>query len=72
MVLIREDAITLEDLAGFSEELQAQVQFFIERQPNVDLFPHTYPLDLFPCTVDIQAIVSFHIECVVLMSRADK
>ena len=72
VVLIREDAITLEDLAGFSEELQAQVQFFIERQPNVDLFPHTYPLDLFPCTVDIQAIVSFHVECVVLMSRADK
>ncbi len=69
MVLIREDAITLEDLAGFSEELQAQVQFFIERQPNVDLFPHTCPLDLFPCTVDIQAIVSFHVECVVLMSR---
>ena len=29
--LIREGAITLDDLAGFSEELQAQVQFFIER-----------------------------------------
>ena len=27
---------------------------------KVDLFPHTYPLDFFPCTVDIQAIVSFH------------
>ena len=27
--LIREGAITLDDLAGFSEELQAQVQFFI-------------------------------------------
>ena len=69
MDLIREGAITLDDLAGFSEELQAQVQFFIERQPNVDLFPHTYPLDLFPCTVDIQAIVSFHVECVCLISK---
>ena len=69
MDLIREDAITLEDLAGFSEELQAQVQFFIERQPNVDLFLHTYPLDLFPCTVDIQAIVSFHVETVALICR---
>lgn len=29
--LIGEDAITLDDLAGFSEELQAQAQFFIER-----------------------------------------
>ena len=27
--LIREGAITLDDLAGFSEKLQAQVQFFI-------------------------------------------
>ena len=27
--LIREGAITLNDLAGFSEKLQAQVQFFI-------------------------------------------
>ena len=29
--LIREGAITLDDLAGFSEKLQAQVQFFIKR-----------------------------------------
>ena len=26
-------------------------------------------VDLFPCTVDIQAIVSSHVETVVLMSR---
>ena len=35
----------------------------------LDIFPHTYPLDLFPCTVDIQAIVSTHVETVCLLSN---
>ena len=33
------------------------------------MFPHTPAYDLFPCTVDIQAIVSFHVETVVLLSH---
>ena len=32
------------------------------RSVRVDLFPHTPAYDLFPCTVDIQAIVSTHVE----------
>lgn len=36
---------------------------------KADLFLHTPVYDLFPCTADIQAIVSFHIECVVLISK---
>ena len=31
--------------------------------------PHTPAYDLFPCTVDIQAIVSSHVETVVLLSK---
>ena len=27
-----------------------------------DMFPHTQRYDLFPCTMDIQAIVSFQLE----------
>ena len=34
-----------------------------------DMFPHTQRYDLFPCTMDIQAIVSTHVETVVLLSR---
>ena len=34
-----------------------------------DLFPRTYPFDLFPCTVDIHGIVSTHVETVVLLSK---
>ena len=34
-----------------------------------DLFLHTPAYDLFPCTVDIQAIVSFHVETVCLLSK---
>ena len=33
---------------------------------KADLFPHTPGYDLFPCTADIQAIGSFHVEKVVL------
>ena len=36
----------------------------------MDMFPRTVGVDLFPCCVDIQGIVSTHIESVVLMSRA--
>ena len=34
-----------------------------------DMFPHRPIYDLFPCAVDIQAIVSRHVETVVLLSR---
>lgn len=34
-----------------------------------DMFLRTPKYDLFPFTADIQAIVSFHIECVVLISK---
>lgn len=33
------------------------------------MFPHTQRYDLFPCTMDIQAIVSTHVETVVTLSR---
>ena len=33
------------------------------------LFPRTPAYDLFPCTADIQAIVSTHVETVVLLSQ---
>ena len=33
------------------------------------MFPHTPGYDLFPQTVDIQAIVSFHVETAVLLSH---
>ena len=36
---------------------------------RVDLFPHTPGYDLLPCTIDIQAIVSSHVETVVLLSK---
>lgn len=39
---------------------------------SVDMFPHTDGiLDMFPHTGDIHTAVSGHVECVVLMSRAD-
>lgn len=38
---------------------------------KADLFPHTPVYDLFPCTADIQAIVSFHVETVVLLSQSE-
>ena len=34
-----------------------------------DMFPHTQRYDLFPCTMDIQAIVSSHVETVCLLSK---
>ena len=34
------------------------------------MFPCTAGVDLFPCCVDIQGIVSTHVETVVLMSRS--
>ena len=34
-----------------------------------DLFPCTVWVDLFPCCADINGIVSFHVETVVLISR---
>ena len=36
-----------------------------------DLFPRTPAYDLFPCTADIQAIVSTHMETVVLLSKGE-
>ena len=38
---------------------------------KADLFPHTPGCDMFPCTADIQAIVSWHVETVVLLSREE-
>ena len=35
-----------------------------------DMFPHTQRYDLFPCTMDIQAIVSTHVETVLLLEKA--
>lgn len=38
---------------------------------TLDMFPCTVGVDLFPCCVDIQAIVSFHVETVVGLQRKD-
>ena len=38
---------------------------------KTDMFPNTPAYDLFPCTVDIQAIVSTHVETVVGLQRKD-
>ena len=35
-----------------------------------DMFPHTQRYDLFPCTMDIQTIVSTHIETVCLLTHS--
>ena len=35
----------------------------------VDLFSHTWGYDLFPCSADIQDIVSTHVETVCLLSK---
>ena len=55
---------------GCDEPLQMRLERSTQRLLHrPDLFPHTYPLDLFPCTVDIQAIVSFHAETVALLLK---
>ena len=36
---------------------------------KADMFPHRPAYDLFPCTVDIHAIVSTHVETVCLLSN---
>ena len=55
---------------GYDETLQMRLALSPQRSLyRPDLFPHTPAYDLFPCTVDIQAIVSTHVETVVLMSR---
>ena len=38
-------------------------------QKMVDMFPCTAGVDMFPCCVDIQGIISTHVETVVLMAR---
>ena len=52
------------------EPLQMQLARSPQRSLHrPDLFPHTPAYDLFPCTVDIQAIVSTHVETVVCLTR---
>ena len=41
------------------------------RKQRSDLFPHAPAYDLFPCTADIQTIVSSHVETVVLLSKGE-
>ena len=57
---------------GCNEPLQMRLARSPQRSLHrPDLFPHTPAYDLFPCTVDIQAIVSFHVECVIAMSKSE-
>ena len=57
---------------GCDEPLQMRLARSPQRSLHrPDLFPHTPAYDLFPCTVDIQAIVSFHVETVVLLSKGE-
>ena len=52
------------------EPLQMQLARSPQRSLHrPDLFPHTPAYDLFPCTVDIHAIVSTHVETVCLLSN---
>ena len=56
------------------EDWLTVIQLPIEYQISVylvDMFPCTAGVDLFPCCVDIQGIVSTHVETVVLMSRGN-
>ena len=39
---------------------------------KADMFPHRPIYDLLPCAVDIQAIVSRHVECVVKIEKVSK
>ena len=56
---------------GYDEPLQMRLARSPQRSLHrPDLFPHTPAYDLFPCTVDIRATVSSHVECVLLMSKA--
>ena len=55
---------------GYDEPLQMRLARSPQRSLHrPDLFPHTPAYDLFTCTVDIQAIVSFHVETVALICR---
>ena len=55
---------------GYDEPLQMRLAWSPQRSLHrPDLFPHTPAYDLFPCTADIQVIVSTHVETVCLLSR---
>lgn len=55
---------------GYDEPLQMRLARSPQRSLHrPDLFPHTPAYDLFPCTADIQAIVSTHVETVVQLVR---
>ena len=57
---------------GYDEPLQMRLARSPQRSLHrPDLFPHTPAYDLFPCTADIQAIVSTHVETVVLLSKGE-
>ena len=57
---------------GCDEPLQMRLARSPQRSLHrPDLFPHTPAYDLFTCTVDIQAIVSSHVETVVLLSKGE-
>ena len=56
--------------SGYDEPLQMRLARSPQRSLHrPDLFPHTPAYDLFPCTADIQVIVSTHVETVVLLSQ---
>ncbi len=65
--------VSLYQNGGCDEPLQMRLARSPQRSLyRPDLFPHTPAYDLFPCTVDIQAIVSSHIECVGLLTRVER
>ena len=64
--------VSLYQNGGCDEPLQMRLARSPQRSLHrPDLFPHTPGYDLFPCTVDIQAIVSTHVETVVLLSKGE-
>ena len=57
---------------GCDESLQMRLARSTKRSLHrPDLFPRTYSFDLFPYTVDIQAIVSTHVESVCLLQKRE-
>ena len=64
--------VSLYQNGGCDEPLQMRLARSPQRSLHrPDLFPHTPGYDLFPCTVDIQAIVSTHVETVCALSKLD-
>lgn len=70
LLYLGDATVVLYQNGGYDEPLQMRLARSPQRSLHrPDLFTHTPAYDLFPCTADIQAIVSTHVETVCLLSR---